>query len=307
MPPRPTKRLADRPVIVTGASGRLGHGLVHALRETGAMVVPVGRADFDLGGREAVLNAVARERPDTIFHCAAMTAVDACEQDPDAAYRVNAIGTRNICEAAQRNGARVVLISTDYVFSGEKALPYDEFDEPSPRSIYGRSKLAAERFVQSLGPTHAIVRTSRIFGGPGKNFVRSIVEKAKASPGSTIEAVTDQLAVPTYAPDLAWKLIEVAEMGGGGIYHVTSGGPAVSWYELAEKTLDVAGLRQRVHLVRGTTAERPRPAPRPKNGALLGRVAALEGISPLRSWHEALAEYVRSLEPAAGEKTGAHA
>lgn len=296
MPVRATRRLEDRPVIVTGAGGRLGSALVEALRRIGAIVIAVGRADFDLGGRDAVLDAVMRVRPETIFHTAAMTAVDGCEEDPDAAYRVNALGTRNVCEAAERAGARVVYLSTDHVFAGDRAEPYDEFDETGPRSVYGRSKLAGERFVLRLGPSHMVVRTSRLFGGRGSNFVRLTIERARATaPGDPLEAVTDQLAIPTYVPDLAEKIIELVQIAGGGVYHVTSAGPAVSWFELAGRSLEAAGLEKRVRLVPVTTADRPRPAARPRNGVLLGRVAAIEGVAPARSWTEALASYVGEL------------
>jgi dTDP-4-dehydrorhamnose reductase len=288
--------LTGTKALVTGTGGRLGSALVAALEARGAHVKAVGRADFDLGGRDAVLEAVSRLEPELVFHTAAWTSVDGCEEDPDTAYRVNSLGTRNVCEAAQEVGARVIFVSTDHVFSGEKKSPYDEFDEPDPRSIYGRSKLWGERSVLSLGPRNVIVRTSRLFGGTGRNYVRSTLETVRAQkPGETYDAVSDQIAIPTYVPDLAEKICEVATHGGGGIYHLTSSGAPCSWAELARAALGFAGSPVKVREIK--TAERPLPAPRPANGVLMSRVLVSEGIAPLPGWQSSLEAYVRSLAP----------
>ncbi|HZU98599.1 MAG TPA: dTDP-4-dehydrorhamnose reductase [Planctomycetota bacterium] len=285
--------LSGKKVLVTGANGRLGSELVTALKERGANVKGVGRADFDLGGRDGVLDAVKEHGPEVIFHAAALTAVDDCEEDPDLAYRINALGTRNVCEAAEQAGARVIYISTDHVFSGRKKGPYDEFDEPDPINIYGRSKLWGERYVLRLGPRHSVVRTSRLFGGHGRNYIVSTLEKVRSLPrADQFVAVHDQLAVPTYAPDLAQRVCDVSELGGGGIYHLVSAGPACSWADLASRTIALAGLDVRVRAI--TSDERPRAA-RPMNGVLLDRVSSLEGLEPLPSWTERLESYVRSL------------
>jgi dTDP-4-dehydrorhamnose reductase len=290
-------------VLVTGAGGRLGAELISVLQARGAAVTGVGRADFDLGGREAVHRAIERHRPRAIFHAAAWTAVDACEDDPDVAYRVNALGTRNVCEAAAIVGSRVIYISTDHVFSGEKASPYDEFDDPAPRNVYGRSKLWGERYVLALGPSHAVVRTSRLFGSAGRNYVISSLEKARTlAAGEPFVAVSDQLATPTYAPDLAAACVDLAERAGGGIYHLTSGGPPCSWAELATRTFEAAGLRVPVRAIH--SPERPRRAARPANGVLANRVATLEGLPPLPSWTDALVRYVASLATRANAKGG---
>ncbi len=286
--------LDGKKVLVTGANGRLGSELAAALRARGADVKGVGRADFDLGGREGVLEAVKGHSPVVIFHTAALTSVDDCEEDPDLAYRINALGTRNVCEAAERAGARVIYISTDHVFPGTKGEPYDEFDDPDPKNVYGRSKLWGERYVLRLGPRHVVVRSSRLFGGSGRNYVTSTLEKARAlAPGEPFVAVRDQHAVPTYAPDLARNLCDLAERGGGGVYHLTSSGPACSWVELAERALAAAGMDVKVRGISGS--ERPRRAVRPSNGVLLNRVATLEGLEPLPAWPERLATFVKSL------------
>ncbi len=194
--------LAGRKVLVTGANGRLGTELAGVLRARGADVKGVGRADFDLGGREGVLEAVKGHGPAVIFHAAALTSVEDCEEDPDLAYRINALGTRNVCEAAERAGARVIYVSTDHVFAGTKTEPYDEFDDPDPKNVYGRSKLWGERSVLRLGPRHVVVRSSRLFGGAGRNYVIATLEKVRElPPGEPFVAVSDQLAVPTFAPE----------------------------------------------------------------------------------------------------------
>lgn len=292
--------LRGQPVLVTGVGGRLGSELFTVLKARGAHVTGVGRADFDLGGRDAVHDAVERIKPRAIFHAAAWSAVDACEDDPDVAYRVNALGTRNLCEAAARFGSRVLYVSTDYVFSGDKPTPYDEFDDPDPRNVYGRSKLWGERYVQRLGPSHVVVRTSRLFGGSGRNYVISSIERARALPrGEPFVSVSDQLAVPTYAPDLAAALVDIAERGGGGVYHVTSSGEPCSWAELARRSFELAGLQVPVSAIR--SEERPRRAQRPANGVLANRVCDMEGVPPLPSWTQALESYVRSLVPGSRE------
>jgi dTDP-4-dehydrorhamnose reductase len=286
--------LAGKKVLVTGANGRLGYELMAALHGRGALVKGVGRADFDLGGREGVLDAVKEHEPQVIFHAAALTAVDDCEEDADLAYRINALGTRNVCEAAERAQARVIYISTDHVFPGTKDGPYDEFDDTSPVNVYGRSKLWGERYVLMLGPRNAVVRSSRLFGGGGRNYVVSTLEKARKLPrGEPFVAISDQLAVPTFAADLAQRICDLSERGGGGVYHMTSSGPACSWAELAERALAAAGLDVRVRAIPG--GERPRAAARPKNGVLMNRVSALEGLEPLPPWSERLDGYVRSL------------
>lgn len=286
--------LRGQPVLVTGAGGRLGAELQATLRARGALVTGVGRADFDLGGREAVHHAVDRLKPRAIFHAAAWTAVDACEDDPDVAYRVNALGTRNLCEAADRVGSRVVFVSTDHVFSGNKPTPYDEFDDPDPINVYGRSKLWGERYVRALGPSHVVVRTSRLFGGSSRNYVIPSLERARALPkGEPFISVSDQIATPTFAPDLAVAMVDIAERGGGGIYHMTSAGEPCSWAELAKRTFAAAGLAVAVRAL--PSEERPRRAQRPANGVLANRVSSMEGVPPLPSWTEALERYVRSL------------
>lgn len=294
MSARTSRSLKDRAVLVTGAGGRLGAELVSVLIERGAQVTGVGRADFDLGGREGVLEAIEQARPAMIFHVAAWTAVDACEDDPDVAYRINALGTRNVCEAATIAGARVIHVSTDHVFSGDKKEPYDEFDDPDPRSVYGRSKMWGERFVMRLGPGHVVVRSSRLFGGAARNYVSAAIEKARSLPkGHSFSAVTDQVAVPTYAPELALRLCDLAERGGGGIYHLTSQGPPCSWFELARLAFRAAGLDVPVHGI--ASRDSPRLASRPHNGVLANRVATMEGLEPLEDWRKSLEVYARAL------------
>ena len=187
-------------VLVTGAAGQLGTELLEAF--PGHEVVPT---TIDVGDREAVHIAVTEARPQRIVHAAAWTDVDGCEGDPDRAFRSNGLGTRNVVEAARRTGAHVVYISSDYVFSGESARPYAEWDEPGPLSVYGRSKLAGER---ELWPSDCTVRTSWVCGRHGKNFVRTMLARAKADEKTNV--VDDQVGCPTIADDLAEMVAHVS-------------------------------------------------------------------------------------------------
>jgi dTDP-4-dehydrorhamnose reductase len=246
-----------------------------------------------------VLDAVHAMKPSLILHAAAFTAVDACEDDSDLAFRVNALGTRNVCEAAEQVGARVVYFSTDHVFDGKKTGAYDEFDTPTPVSVYGRSKHWGELFVLRSGPAHVVVRTSRLFGGTGRSYPITCLAEAKKLPaGEPYLAVSDQVAVPTFIPDLATRVCDIAERGGGGIYHVTSSGPPCSWDELARRAFAAAGVDREVRGIAGD--ERPLPAYRSKNGVLANRVLALEGIEPLPSWQDALERHVTAHVKAKG-------
>jgi dTDP-4-dehydrorhamnose reductase len=188
--------------------------------------------------------------------------------------------------------AHLVHVSTDYVFSGDKAGPYDEWDEPGPRSVYGRSKLGGEREVAAHAGSWAIARTSWVFGRRGRNFVDTIVGRARD--GAPLRVVDDQRGCPTYAPDLAGALARLAVERRPGIFHVTNDG-ACTWHDLAVAAVQLAGLDPSV-VATTTTAELGRPAPRPANSVLAGAAWAAAGFRPLRPWREALAEKLSLVE-----------
>jgi len=266
-------------VLVTGAGGQVGTELLAAF--PGHEVVGHDHGALDVGDRGAVHAAVAAAAPDAIVHAAAWTAVDACEADPDRALQINALGTRFVVEAARDVGARVLYLSTDYVFDGTKADPYDEWDTPSPRSVYGRSKRGGEL---ELGPEDTAVRTSWVCGRYGANMVGTILRLA-AQPGP-LRFVDDQWGHPTFADDLAGMIARLVTDQRQGLFHVTNQG-AVTWFQFARAVLAAAGDDPgRVQPIATGDLDPPRPAPRPANSVLDNAALRLSGI-PLLDHHEA--------------------
>lgn len=282
-------------LIVTGGAGQLGRAIVarfaaddaSAARGAWSMTA-LGRDELDVGDRRAVHERVAAEKPATIIHAAAMTDVDGCERDPDAAFRMNALGTLHVAEAAESIGARLIAISTDFVFDGEKPSPYFEQDAPNPLSVYGESKLAGEQHALRVSSRALVVRTAWLYGPGGRNFVDTILRMGEA--GQPLRVVADQAGSPTWAPDLADALARLIDAPVSGVVHVANAGHATR-YELARRALDAAGLES-VRVEPVTTQEMPRPAARPRHAVLGSRVLAAAGIVPLRHWEDALAEHI---------------
>lgn len=278
-------------VLITGAGGQVGRELVAVFEAEGLHeVVAFDHGTLDIGRRDAVLGAITSVRPDVIVNPAAWTAVDACESDPDRAFRDNALAVRHLVEGARRVGARVVQVSTDYVFDGTKADPYREWDTPAPRSIYGASKLAGER---ELGPDDTVVRTSWVCGYHGGNMVRTILRLADEQ--DTLRFVSDQRGHPTFADDLAGMIHRLVVDARPGIFHVTNQG-AVSWFEFAGEVLRAAGLDpERVEPVRTAELVPPRPAPRPANSVLDNAALRLGGVELLDDFRVPLRRLVARL------------
>jgi dTDP-4-dehydrorhamnose reductase len=278
-------------LLLTGADGMLGRAL-RATLPPGDDVRPLARADLDVTDLEATRQALAAWRPEAVLHAAAWTDVDGCERDPDRAWRVNALGTRNVAVAAEEVGAACCYVSTDYVFDGERPDPYTEFDLPAPRSCYGRSKLAGEGYVQTLTTRHWIVRSAWLFGPGGKNFVKAILDRARA--GEPLRVVDDQVGSPTFTRDLATALARLVRAPRYGVWHVTNRG-ACSWYDFAAAILEATGLTG-ARLEPITSKELDRPAPRPRNSVLRNYCWELQGWPPLRPWPDALREYLADPE-----------
>lgn len=277
-------------VLITGADGQVGRELVAVFEAGGHEVVPTDQDSLDVGDRDQVLQAVAAIRPAAVVHTAAWTAVDACEADPDQAFRINALAVRHVAEAARRFGAHVCHLSTDYVFDGTKSGPYLEWDQPNPQSVYGRSKLGGER---ELDATSTLVRTAWVCGQHGTNMVKTILRLATER--DQLAFVDDQRGSPTFAADLAAKILELAVSRRPGTFHVTNQG-ATTWYELAQAVMAAAGLDpDRIRPI--TTAELtpPRPAPRPANSVLDNAALRLSGLPLLPPWQESLDRLVRGL------------
>ncbi|MBV9594515.1 MAG: dTDP-4-dehydrorhamnose reductase [Actinobacteria bacterium] len=277
---------APRRWLVTGARGQLGQDVCAALAQHGCSVTALGRADLDISDLRAVAAAVADARPDVIINAAAYTAVDAAETDEPAAYAVNAVGPAALATAAADTGARLIHVSTDYVFAGDASAPYDVDDLPAPKSVYGRTKLDGERAVREVLPNASyIVRTAWVYGAVGSNFVKTMMRLEAER--ETVDVVDDQVGAPTWSSDLAGALIELGDSGApAGIYHCTNDG-STSWFGFTRAIFEELGADpDRVHPT--TTAKFPRPAPRPAYSVLSNRSWRAAGLRPLRPWREAL-------------------
>jgi dTDP-4-dehydrorhamnose reductase len=251
---------------------------------------------MDVVDRTAVRSIVDSFRPDIVLHGGAYTAVDACEADPDTAFAVNALGTRNVAEAARSVGAHLVYVSTDYVFDGTLTRPYVEWDHPDPRSVYGRSKLGGELEVRAVaGPFATIVRTAWVSGAHGANMVKTVLRLARSDPDGTLRFVDDQHGCPTFTADLATALVRLALDRRPGTFHVTNQGET-SWFGFARATLTAAGLDpQRVEPIATSDLDPPRPAPRPANSRLDNAALRLSGLPLLPVWTDALERLVAAL------------
>ncbi|MFF5981940.1 dTDP-4-dehydrorhamnose reductase [Streptomyces olindensis] len=277
--------------LITGAGGMLGRDVVGELTSRGESVVGLDRAALDITRPEAVEAAVREHRPDLVVNCAAYTAVDAAETDEARALEINGDGPRLLARACAAHGARMVHISTDYVFDGEaRTAPYPEDHPTGPRTAYGRTKLAGERAVlEELPGASAVVRTAWLYGVHGANFVRTMI--GLESRRDTVDVVDDQRGQPTWSADVAERIADLGPRLGPdahGVFHATSSGEA-TWYELAREVFALLGADP--DRVRPTTsAAFPRPAPRPAYSALAHHRWQEIGLPLPREWRSALHE-----------------
>jgi dTDP-4-dehydrorhamnose reductase len=280
-------------LLVTGAGGMLGRAVVVAAERLNHELAALTRADLDISDPEAVRRALHTYEPDAIVNCAAWTDVDGAEEHEVQANAVNAIGAGAVAAAATDIGARVVHLSTDYVFDGAKREPWLESDAVNPISAYGRTKLAGEREVGAAAPEHAIVRTAWLFGAGGPNFVETML-RLGAERGE-VSVVTDQIGRPTWTGHLAPALVELAERRGDvGVFHATGEG-ACSWNEFAIEIFHRAGVDCRV--LPTSTDQHPRPARRPAY-SVLGTERSHAIVLP--PWQDGLAAYLAERAPVAG-------
>jgi dTDP-4-dehydrorhamnose reductase len=272
-------------LLVTGGAGMLGRAVVSIAQRLGHDVVPLARADLDITDSDEVSRVLAATGPGAVINCAAWTDVDGAEADEAGAARVNSHGAGVLAAAATRVRARLVHVSTDYVFDGSKTEPWLESDPVAPLQAYGRTKLAGERAVADAAPDHAIVRAAWLFGEGGANFVDTMLRLGRER--DEVEVVGDQHGRPTWTGHLAPALVELAERHEDvGVFHAT-GPDACSWYELAVEIFDRAGLRCRAV---PTTSDRfPRPARRPAY-SVLGTERDPGVVLP--SWRDGLATYL---------------
>jgi len=274
-------------VAITGAAGMLGVDVAAALRLGGHEPLALTRQTLDITDHQAVCRLLAEQAPEVVIHCAAWTDVDGCEQNPEQAFRVNALGTWHVAAACRQLGTNLIYVSTDFVFDGENPGGYTEFDPPRPINFYGASKLAGEELVRELVPGHFIVRSSWLFGVHGRNFVERILERAHAEP--EVPVVQDQVGSPTYTSDLAGAVVRLLDSSLFGTYHITNQGRC-SWAEFAQEILRQVGSDCRVKPT--AAAQWPSPARRPRCSVLRNYALELQGKPLLRPWQEALAEYL---------------
>lgn len=305
-------------ILITGCRGQLGTELQRQLANEGcvlgplperlrkATVLPVDIDDLDITDREATVAYIRRHQPDTVINCAAFTNVDGCETNRDAAYKVNALGPRNLAIACDKIGARLIHISTDYVFPGtpygpQGKTPMDECCTPAPISAYGQTKLLGEQYVQRFCRRHFIVRTAWLYGYHGKNFVKTMVNLAKNHREITV--VNDQCGNPTNAVDLAYHLLKLAVSHDYGTYHCTNNG-VCSWYDFASEIIRLSGEACKVFPCTSAeyAADHPQTANRPAWSALENRALRCSVGDEMRDWKEAIQEFFATWDGADGCK-----
>jgi len=275
-----------RKVLITGAQGQLGQQLLNIDHEK-FILIGLTKEQLDITNYKQCLTQIERVKPDIIIHCAAYTAVDQAESEKDKAFLINEQGTLNLVKASHTQNCKFVYISTDYVFDGLSASPYEVDDTPNPQTIYGQTKLAGERVVQQYHEKYFIVRTSWVFGQYGHNFAKTMLKLA--AQGKPISVVNDQIGSPTYTYHLAQFIYNLIETEQYGVYHATNSGQC-SWYDFAsyifeKSTIDVA-------LTPCTTEQFPRPAKRPAYSVLSDKQVKLSGLPSLPHWKQAVDHFI---------------
>jgi dTDP-4-dehydrorhamnose reductase len=276
-------------ILITGANGQLGRELTKQYQNKNVELLLTDVADLDITNLDMVYEYFKTNKPDVVINCAAHTQVDKCETDIDNAFKINAIGPRNLAQAAFSVGAEIVQISTDYVFNGLGNVQIKEFDETSPETVYGDTKLTGEKLVKQLNPKHYIVRTAWLYGD-GNNFVKTMIGLSKNN--KTLKVVSDQIGSPTSTVDLSKVIIKLVEDKNYGIFHCTCKGEC-SWYDFARKIFDL--LHIDIEVLPCTTEEFPRPAKRPQYSVLRNYMLECTTGDITRPWEEALAEYLKEI------------
>lgn len=275
-------------ILVTGYTGQLGFDVCKLL---GSQALGVSSRDFDLTDEAATRGYIEKYRPEAIIHCAAYTAVDKAEDEPTRCFAVNALGTRYLAQGAADVGAKLIYISTDYVFDGTLDRPHETDDRTNPLSVYGKSKLEGELAVRALVEKHFIVRTSWVFGKNGGNFVKTMLRLANE--GKSLRVVNDQIGSPTYTADLAKLACSMITTDRYGTYHATNSG-FCSWYKFACEIFRQAGVNADIGPT--DTAGYPTKATRPANSRLSPQSLTDAGFEALPPWQDALSRFLSESE-----------
>lgn len=280
--------MKQKKILITGCNGQLGRAInKRYCGKNEIEIVNTDVAELDITDIDQTLKLIRQVEPYAIINCAAHTGVDACETECDSAYRINAIGPRNLSIAATEVGAKMVHISTDYVFAGDATTPYLEFDRPNPQGMYGKTKLAGERFVEQFAKNYFIIRTAWLYGD-GKNFVRTMLRLSETH--DTVRVVKDQVGSPTSAKELAGIIDQLIWTENYGLFHGTCEGVA-SWADFAEEIFRLA--KKTTEVVRVTTEEYGNPVKRPAYSVLENYMLKLTTDYRAANWQDALAEYLK--------------
>ena len=278
-------------IYITGAQGMLGKAVTHLFRDRFDLF-PADLSEVDIRQPDLIIEDIQRHEPDLVLHLAAMTDVDRCEEEPDEAFSINALGTRNVALACQRSNAVMVYINTGSIYDGSKDTPYIEYDAPGPVSVYGRSKYAGEIYVRELLSSYYIFYTCWMFGGgpEDKKFVAKIIDLARKN--KELRVVDDKKGSPTYTVDMASAMLRFIETGLYGRYHCVNRG-SVNRLEVASAVLEAAGIEDCI-LLPVSSSEFDLPAPRPANESMRNYNFELLGLEMMRDWRSAIFEYVKS-------------
>lgn len=277
-------------VLIVGSDGQLAFDLIKVFKDD-CEVAGSTHKDFDVADKTAVFNFIENKKPEIIINVAANTKTEKCELNPEKSFQTNAIGAYNVSKAAASVGAKIIFISTDYVFDGSKEF-FTESDNPNPLNVYGASKLAGELLTRIANQDYFIIRTCWLYGahssGKGYNFVSLMLEKARS--GENIKVVNDQFGSPTYTYDLALKIKELVDKNApSGIYHITNSG-SCSWYEFAKKIFKLVNINTNLEAVDSNA--KPSNIKRPRYSVLISSKLADLGISKLRPWNSALSDFL---------------
>lgn len=277
--------------LVTGVGGQLGYDVMKELKKRNYFAVGVDSAEMDVTSIMAVEDTFSSVKPNVVIHCAAWTAVDAAENNKNACFLVNATGTENVVNACKKTGAKLIYISTDYVFNGNGTAPWKTDDAVNPLNVYGASKYAGEQAVLSYEKSF-VVRTAWVFGKNGSNFVKTVLKLARSN--KELNFVNDQIGTPTYTADLARLLVDMAETDKYGIYHATNEGGYISWYDLTKQILKDCSIND-VVVNPVPSSQFKTAAKRPFNSRLDKSKLLLNGFKPLPDWQDALKRYLNEI------------